>query len=152
MKYAKTIKQIKDAVKDNQLVCNKSNTYYVKYNKDIDEFYIICRHNQYTIGLSHVDEEQKKEKINMGNLSNFWCVYTLSESWEKRIEKNLVGRKIVKVEYCTEDLADEQNWSSRPLQILLDNGTWLTPTSDDEGNDGGAIHTNINELPIIPII
>ena len=23
--------------------------------------------------------------------------------------------------------------------------SWLTPTSDDEGNDGGAIHTNINE-------
>ena len=74
MKYEKKIKQIKDAVKGNQLVCNKSNTYYVKYNKDIDEFYIICRHNQYTIGLSHVDKKQKKEKINMGNLSNFWCV------------------------------------------------------------------------------
>jgi hypothetical protein len=152
MKYAKTIKQIKDAVKENQLVCNKSNGYFVSYNRDIGEFYITCRHNNYTIGLSHFDKKQKKEVINMGNLSDFWCIYTLSESWEKRIEKNLVGRKIVKVEYCTEDLADEQDWSSRPLQILLDNGTWLTPTSDDEGNDGGAIHTNIKELPIIPII
>jgi hypothetical protein len=25
-------------------------------------------------------------------------------------------------------------------------------SQDDEGNDGGAIHTNIKELPIIPVI
>ena len=76
----------------------------------------------------------------------------LSEAWQKRINKYLVGRTIVKVEYCTEELADQQGWHCQPIQILLDNGTWLTPTSDDEGNNGGAIHTNIKELPIIPII
>ena len=76
----------------------------------------------------------------------------LSKSWQKRINKYLVGRTIVKVEYCTDELAEEQGWHSQPIQILLDNGTWLTPTSDDEGNNGGAIHTNIKELPIIPII
>ena len=48
--------------------------------------------------------------------------------------------------------ADEQGWSKRPIQILLNNGTWLTITSDDEGNEGGAIHTNIEKLPIIPVI
>ena len=35
-------------------------------------------------------------------------------------------------------------------EIYLDNGTILTPRSDDEGNESGAIGTNINELPIIP--
>ena len=72
--------------------------------------------------------------------------------WQKRIDKHLLGRKIVKVEYCSEKNADKQGWSSQPIQIQLDNGIWLTPTSDDEGNDGGAIHTNISELPIIPVI
>ena len=76
----------------------------------------------------------------------------LCDNWQKRINKYLVGRTIVKVEYCTEELAEEQMWSCQPIQILLDNGTWLTPTSDDEGNNGGAIHTNIKELPIIPVI
>ena len=76
----------------------------------------------------------------------------LCDNWQKRINKYLVGRTIVKVEYCTEELADEQGWSKRPIQLLLNNGVWLTMTSDDEGNNGGAIHTNIKELPIIPII
>ena len=76
----------------------------------------------------------------------------LCDNWQKRINKYLVGRTIVKVEYCTENLADEQGWHCQPIQILLDDGTWLTPTSDDEGNNGGVIHTNIKELPIIPVI
>lgn len=151
MKKAKTISQIKNAVKENQLVCNYKNSYYIKYNSKTDDYYIICRDNNYTIGLSHVDKTTNKEILNMGEPKD-WIIYTLTESWAKRIEKYLVGRTIVKVDYCSEELADEQGWHCQPIQILLDNGTWLTPTSDDEGNNGGAIHTNIKELPIVPVI
>jgi hypothetical protein len=73
-------------------------------------------------------------------------------NWIKKINKYLVGRQIVKIEYCSKKEMEHQCWHNRPIQILLDNGTWLTPTSDDEGNNGGAIHTNIKELPIIPVI
>ena len=76
----------------------------------------------------------------------------LALSWQKRIEKHLLGKSIIKIEYCSEELAEEQGWSKRPIQLLLNNGVWLTVTSDDEANNGGAIHTNIKELPIIPII
>jgi hypothetical protein len=31
-------------------------------------------------------------------------------------------------------------WYNRPLCILLDDGTWIIPQSDDEGNDGGALY------------
>jgi hypothetical protein len=34
----------------------------------------------------------------------------------------------------------------------LDNGEMLYPSSDDEGNGAGALHTTIDELPIIPVI
>ena len=43
-------------------------------------------------------------------------------------------------------------WDARPLQILLSNGVWLTPQSDDEGNDGGSIGTNHENPTIIPVI
>ena len=78
----------------------------------------------------------------------------LCDNWQKRINKYLVGRTIVKVEYCTEELADQLLRLSivNQYKYYWSNGTWLTPTSDDEGNNGGAIHTNIKELPIIPII
>ena len=73
-------------------------------------------------------------------------------NWTDKISKKLIGRKIVGIEYCSEKEMEEQGWHNRPIQILLDNGTWLTPTSDDEGNNGGAIHTNLSTLPVIPVI
>ena len=76
----------------------------------------------------------------------------LSKAWQKKIEKHLLGKSIIKVEYMSEKDSEEQGWTNRPIQILLNNGVWLTMTSDNEGNSGGAIHTNIKELPIIPVI
>ena len=76
----------------------------------------------------------------------------LTDVWNKRVSKLLVGRKIIKVEYTSQKDAEEQGWYKRPVQIQLDNGVWLTPTSDDEGNDGGSIHTNLKGNSIIPVL
>ena len=76
----------------------------------------------------------------------------LALSWQKRIEKYLLGKSIIKLEYMSEEDANKFGWSKRPIQILLNNGVWLTITQDDEGNNGGAIHTNIKKLEIIPVI
>ena len=75
----------------------------------------------------------------------------LTEHWTKRVEKFLLGQKIVKVEYMSEEDAEDMGWDSRPIQILLENGTSLTPQQDDEGNDGGAISTNFPNR-IIPTL
>ena len=48
--------------------------------------------------------------------------------------------------------AEDMDWYNRPIQILLENGTWLTPQQDDEGNDGGSISTNFPTLSIRYII
>jgi hypothetical protein len=76
----------------------------------------------------------------------------LELQWIKRISKLLVGKKIVRVEYMTKKLAEEQGWYKRPIQIRLNDGTWLTPSMDDEGNDGGSLFTNDEKLPTIPVI
>lgn len=70
--------------------------------------------------------------------------------WIKRVEKKLLGRKIVKLEYMTQDEADEWGFSNRPIKILLDNEIFLFPASDEEGNDSGVIFVNSNNLSIIP--
>ena len=73
--------------------------------------------------------------------------------WQNLVNKHLVGRKIVKVEWLSPKETDRLfGWRFQPCELHLDNGTVLTPSADDEGNNGGAIHTNIKELPIIPII
>ena len=74
----------------------------------------------------------------------------IEQEWAEKIKKLLVGKKIVDVCYMTDAEAREQGWDFKPIQIKLDNGTWLTPTQDDEGNDGGSLFTNIKEVPVIP--
>jgi len=74
------------------------------------------------------------------------------KSWTKEIKDALVGRKIKKVEYLPQEEADKWGWHFRPLCIQLDDGTWLIPSSDDEGNNGGALHTNLENLSIIPVM
>ena len=67
-------------------------------------------------------------------------------AWTKKCEKILLGQKVVKVEYMSEEDAEDMDWVNRPIQILLSNGIWLTPTQDDEGNDGGSISTNTTDI------
>ena len=77
---------------------------------------------------------------------------TIEEYWTELITKHLVGKKITKVEYIPVDEAEENMWYKRPIAILLDDKDWIFPTMDDEGNDGGAMHTTMKDLQCIPVI
>jgi len=85
----------------------------------------------------HSPEKKPLDKMSDTELTNFW---------NKNAEKILLGQKIVRVEYMSKEDAEEMDWCSRPIQILLSNGIWLTPQQDDEGNDGGSISTNTNHI------
>ena len=60
-------------------------------------------------------------------------------TWEEKISKQLVGRKIVQVRWMTKEEADGLDWHKRPLVMVLDNDTVIYLSADDEGNDGGAM-------------
>lgn len=72
--------------------------------------------------------------------------------WTDKVDKYLVGRTIVKVEYLPKEEVEEYLWSNTPIAIHLNDGGILIPSMDDEGNDGGAILTNYKELLTIPVI
>ena len=78
------------------------------------------------------------------------------KKWEKDINKVLLGRKIAKIEYLNDNRViykrDPMMWYKRPIAIILDDGNWLVPMADDEGNDGGAIATSYKDLGTIPVI
>ena len=76
----------------------------------------------------------------------------MKKQWEERIAKALVGRKIVEVRYLNDKEVNEHGWHSSALIMLLDDGTYIYPSSDDEGNDAGALFTNIPDLETIPVI
>ena len=72
-------------------------------------------------------------------------------NWTKDVEKLLLGRKIVKIEWMSNKDANQCEWYSRPICLLLDNGVWIYPMRDDEGNDGGALATSAESMPVIPV-
>ena len=73
-------------------------------------------------------------------------------SWEKRIAKSLVGRKIVDIRYLSAEEADSCGFYNQPICLFLDNGEWIMPMRDDEGNDCGAMATSYKKLSTIPVM
>lgn len=72
--------------------------------------------------------------------------------WTDIANSELVNRKIVKVRYFSQKEADDMGWTSRPVAMLLDNGVWIFPSADDEGNDGGALFTTSKQQSCIPVL
>jgi hypothetical protein len=52
----------------------------------------------------------------------------------------------------TEKEMEGLGWYSKALVIIFTDGTYLFPSADDEGNDAGALFTNIKGLETIPVI
>ena len=69
--------------------------------------------------------------------------------WRKKADKLLLNKKIVAIEWMTEGESENLSWGSRPVCLKLDDGTWIFPMADDEGNDGGALAVGESEtLPV----
>ena len=76
----------------------------------------------------------------------------MSNEWHKVASKHLVGRTIKKVKWLDADSSYKIfGWDYQPCEIHLDDGTILTPSADDEGNNAGAIFTNIKDLQVLPV-
>ena len=76
----------------------------------------------------------------------------LRKKWGEDCSKALVGKTIKEVRYLTEEEADGLGWDRCSLVISLDDGTFMYPSQDDEGNGPGALFTNIDKLETIPAI
>ena len=65
----------------------------------------------------------------------------MTEKEHTKIAKDLlVGKKIKEVLYLSSFDADQMLWDRRPIMIIFDDGSSIIPMSDDEGNNGGALH------------
>lgn len=72
--------------------------------------------------------------------------------WTKVASDTLVGRSIVGVRYLTGEEVERLGWHSRSVIFELDNGHLVWPSSDDEGNDAGAIFTTDPKGSTLPVL
>ena len=59
--------------------------------------------------------------------------------WMKKAEECLLNRTIVKIEWMSSEETEETLWDNCPICLKLDDGSWIFPLRDDEGNNGGAL-------------
>lgn len=76
----------------------------------------------------------------------------LDNMWIKKIEKNLLNKKIIDVRVMSISETKNHGWHYRPIVITLDDGEMIYPSMDDEGNEAGAIFTTYEDLPTIPVM
>jgi len=63
----------------------------------------------------------------------------MEKYWNDFAKKNLIGKTIKSVRYMTKAEAKAMYWESRPLAIFFTDGSFIFPSMDDEGNDGGTL-------------
>jgi hypothetical protein len=77
----------------------------------------------------------------------------IKEQWAKDASDKLLGKKIVSVRYLnSKEQADFGDWFRAGVIITLEDGNWIAPMQDDEGNGPGAMATSFEGLETIPVI
>lgn len=72
--------------------------------------------------------------------------------WTREAEAQLLGRRIVEVRYLTDAEMRDLAWGRKALALILDDGNLICPVQDDEGNGPGALFTNNQAVPVLPIL
>lgn len=80
----------------------------------------------------------------------------LIQRWVDAASKLLLGCEVIDVRYMTDKEQEALGWSCKPAVLTLKSKDGkkfaIYPSSDDEGNDAGALFTTKPQLPVIPVI
>ena len=77
----------------------------------------------------------------------------LKKDWTTMCSEFLVGKTVKHIRYMTAQEVDDMGWTKANIVIEFDDGQWLVPMTDDEGNDAGSLWTSEgSKLSIIPSI
>jgi hypothetical protein len=73
--------------------------------------------------------------------------------WNDKVQ-TLVGKTVKSVRYLShaEWSSEFDDWYSVPVVIEFTDGTYIIPMSDDEGNNGGSLMTNLDDLETVPVL
>ena len=72
--------------------------------------------------------------------------------WGRKATDKFKGKVVERIEYMTDSKVESFLWGAAAPIIIFTDGSWLLPSSDDEGNGAGSLFTSETSLPIIPVI
>ncbi len=72
--------------------------------------------------------------------------------WGLAATKSLKGKVVKSVRYMSEKEREEYGWYNCAAIVVFEDGSWLMPSTDDEGNDAGALFSSDPDLDTIPVI
>jgi hypothetical protein len=93
--------------------------------------------------------KQKETKTNQAKIVSSM---ETTKKWEDRCSAKLVGKTIKSVRYLLTCEMKDLGWSKKSLVIYFTDGSYLFPSSDDEGNNAGALFTSFEGIEGIPTI
>jgi hypothetical protein len=59
--------------------------------------------------------------------------------WLKLAKKTVLGKKVISVRYMSKQESCDLGWNYRPIILEFDDGTYLFPSMDEEGNGAGCL-------------
>lgn len=71
-------------------------------------------------------------------------------NWSIDATKLFKGKVVSHIRYTNEKEMEELGWYSAAPMIVFTDGSWFLASSDDEGNDSGALWTSHVDMDIIP--
>jgi hypothetical protein len=86
------------------------------------------------------------------NITKIESSMEITKRWEDRCSAKLVGKTIKSVRYQFTCEMKDMGWSKKSLVIFFSDGSYMFPSSDDEGNNAGALLTSFKGLEGIPTI
>jgi hypothetical protein len=86
------------------------------------------------------------------NIAKIESSMEITKRWENKCSAFLVGKTIKYVRYQYTCEIKDLGWSKKSLVIFFSDGSYLFPSSDDEGNNAGALFTSFEGIEGIPTI
>lgn len=78
---------------------------------------------------------------------------TVQQKWTQFAIKKLLGRKVAEVRYLTFDEQQEMEFLDNTLVIFFDDGSFIFPMADDEGNNVGTLAGGLGgDTYIFPVL
>lgn len=69
-----------------------------------------------------------------------------------KLRTALVGKTVKEVGFMRKDDQVDMGWGYRPIVLTFEDGNYIFPMADDEGNEAGALATSVESCETVGVM